>query len=103
MRADIISMASGFRDSHRGMEAVIREANQDRALVFAAVCNCSGMRRVTFPARLKYQVFCIFTCNAYAKIAGKSAVINPSSPNGPILRFWAKKTFFSTAQAVQNN
>lgn len=60
-----------------GLQNVIKDVVAKGTLVFAAASNYGNMRRVTFPARMKNHVFCIFATNANAKVADSSLSFNP--------------------------
>lgn len=74
---DIISIASGFHESDDAIHNAIMKAASDRVLIFAAASNYGNLHNITFPARMKHQVFGIFATDARANIASAAASINP--------------------------
>ena len=75
-KADI-TMASGFSKEHLGIEQQIMKASVDGVLVFASASNYGYMRRISFPARMKHNVFYIYSTNGTGKIGDESHRINP--------------------------
>ncbi|KAI0534306.1 hypothetical protein GGR58DRAFT_520508 [Xylaria digitata] len=76
-KADIISIASGFEHDDEDIRRKIKLATANDTLVFAAASNYGNMKTIFFPARLRNDVFGIFSTDARAKVAGVSLSINP--------------------------
>jgi len=74
-QVDVITMASGFENSHVGMRKAIEFAAYNEVLVFAAASNYSSVRRVAFPGRMKHDVMCMFSTDAGVK---NSRTLNPA-------------------------
>ncbi|KAJ9156211.1 Subtilisin-like protein [Pleurostoma richardsiae] len=64
---DIITLASGFESDNDDMRKAIVEAKAKDVLVFAAASNYGNVKRIAFPARLHYDVMCMFSTNASVK------------------------------------
>lgn len=77
-----MATATGFdRDDEpidRKIEQAILSAAAENILFFAAAGNYGPLKRIRFPARMQNPVFCMFSTDAGAAIAGKSASNNPS-------------------------
>ncbi|KAK3324952.1 hypothetical protein B0H66DRAFT_615264 [Apodospora peruviana] len=78
VKADIISIASGFRDDHPPLRSAILDASRAGTLIFAAASNYGNMFLVTYPARMRRHVFCMYSTDGNAKIANLVASINPA-------------------------
>jgi hypothetical protein len=67
-KVDIISISAGFQDDNSNLRKAVRRAHNADILIFAAASNWGNLETaVAYPARIKDQVFCIFSSNGANK------------------------------------
>jgi hypothetical protein len=67
-KVDIISISAGFQRDNNDLREAVRRAHNADILIFAAASNWGNLESaVAYPARIKDQVFCIFSSNGANK------------------------------------
>ncbi|KAH8692296.1 ankyrin repeat-containing domain protein [Talaromyces proteolyticus] len=74
-KVDIITLASGFDQSHKEMEKEIYMAEASDILIFAAASNDGNQEYITFPANMVGHTMAMFACNGNVKVTND---FNPS-------------------------